>query len=58
MLVTLRSSFGLNAQILVQLPLANPSDSSSDQSDVVHHGLQEDSKEGLLYSGVFVEEAA
>lgn len=33
----------------------DPSDSSTNQSDVVHHGIQEGTTEGLLYSGVFVE---
>lgn len=38
-----------------QLPLADPADSLQDQGDVVHHGIQEGTTEGLLYSGVFVE---
>ncbi|KAI0775552.1 hypothetical protein BD413DRAFT_529338 [Trametes elegans] len=43
---------------VLKLPLVNPSDSPSDQNDVVHHGIQEGTTEGLLYSGVFVESAA
>ena len=41
-----------------QLPLVNPADSASNQNDVVHFGIQEGTTEGLLYSGVFVENAA
>ncbi|KAJ6489458.1 hypothetical protein DFH09DRAFT_1265819 [Mycena vulgaris] len=37
------------------LPLLNPEGSPTDQSDVVHHGIQEGTTEGLFYSGVFVE---
>ncbi|KAL0064289.1 hypothetical protein AAF712_008733 [Marasmius tenuissimus] len=40
---------------LLKLPLVNPADAPEDQGDVVHHGLQEGTEEGLLYSGVFVE---
>lgn len=40
---------------VLKLPLVNPEDSATNQNDVVHHGLQEGTKEGLLYSGVFVE---
>ena len=41
-----------------QLPLVNPADSPSNQNDVVHYGIQEGTTEALLYSGVFVEDAA
>jgi hypothetical protein len=40
---------------IIKLPLANPADSAANQGDVVHHGIQEGTTEGLLYSGVFVE---
>lgn len=40
---------------LKQLPLVNPTDTAQNQGDVVHHGIQEGTTEGLLYSGVFVE---
>ncbi|EDR13666.1 uncharacterized protein LACBIDRAFT_308894 [Laccaria bicolor S238N-H82] len=40
---------------VLKLPLVNPVDSAADQGDVAHHGLQEGTTEGLLYSGVFVE---
>ncbi|KAJ7819682.1 hypothetical protein B0H13DRAFT_1528661, partial [Mycena leptocephala] len=40
---------------VLKLPLVNPKDSSVDQGDVVHHGIQEGTTEGLFYSGVFVE---
>ncbi|KAJ7662289.1 hypothetical protein B0H17DRAFT_1144463 [Mycena rosella] len=40
---------------VLKLPLVNPADSAADQSDVVHHGIQEGTTEGLFYSGVFVE---
>ncbi|KAH9850153.1 hypothetical protein C2E23DRAFT_326878 [Lenzites betulinus] len=43
---------------VLKLPIVNPADSPADQSDVVHHGIQEGTVEGLLYSGVFVESAA
>ncbi|KAI8986158.1 hypothetical protein BD414DRAFT_416543 [Trametes punicea] len=43
---------------LLKLPIVNPADSPTDQSDVVHHGIQEGTTEGLFYSGVFVEDAA
>lgn len=42
---------------MIKLPLANPSDSAANQADVVHHGIQEGTTEGLIYSGVFVESA-
>jgi len=42
---------------VLKLPLINPSDSSADQSDVAHHGIQEGTVEGLTFSGVFVEAA-
>lgn len=41
--------------VTVQLPLVNPADTPTDQGDVVHFGIQEGTKEGLTYSGVFVE---
>ena len=41
-----------------QLPLVNPLDSSAEQNDVVHHGIQEGTTEGLLYSGIFIEKVA
>lgn len=34
----------------------NPADTPADQGDVVHFGIQEGTTEGLLYSGVFVED--
>ncbi|KAG6852300.1 hypothetical protein C0991_001114, partial [Blastosporella zonata] len=40
-----------------QLPLVSSADTPTDQGDVVHYGLQEGTTEGLLYSGVFVENA-
>ncbi|KAI0642914.1 hypothetical protein C8Q79DRAFT_916131 [Trametes meyenii] len=43
---------------VLKLPIVNPEDSPEDQSDVVHHGIQEGTTEGLLYSGVFVESAS
>ncbi len=33
----------------------DPQDSPAEQADVVHFGVQEGTKEALLYSGVFVE---
>ena len=49
------STFGLPALMLAsQLPLANPDDTPEEQGDVVNHGIQEDTLEGLRYSGVFV----
>ncbi|KAF7365705.1 Glycoside Hydrolase Family 131 protein [Mycena venus] len=44
--------------ILLALPLVNPKDLPVDQGDVVHHGIQEGTTEGLFYSGVFVEKSA
>ncbi|KAJ7200351.1 hypothetical protein GGX14DRAFT_552124, partial [Mycena pura] len=43
---------------ILKLPLVNPKDSPTDQSDVVHHGTQEGTTEALFYSGVFVERSA
>ncbi|KAF9450554.1 glycoside hydrolase family 131 protein [Macrolepiota fuliginosa MF-IS2] len=40
---------------VLKLPLINPQDSSEQQGDVVHHGIQEGTTEGLHYSGIFVE---
>ena len=37
------------------MPLVNPADTSANQGDVAHHGIQEGTTEGLLYSGIFVE---
>jgi len=42
---------------ILKLPLIDPSESPAEQSDVVHFGIQEGTKEGLIYSGVFVEKA-
>lgn len=42
-------------EALEQLPLINPSDPPEEQGDVVHHGIQEGTTEGLLYSGIFIE---
>ncbi|KAF7296348.1 hypothetical protein HMN09_01104900 [Mycena chlorophos] len=39
---------------VIKLPLVNPADTPSEQSDVVHYGIQEGTHEALLYSGVFV----
>jgi hypothetical protein len=33
----------------------NPDDTASQQSDVVHFGIQEGGAEALIYSGVFIE---
>ncbi|KAF8657321.1 hypothetical protein AX16_002243 [Volvariella volvacea WC 439] len=41
---------------LLKLPLVNPADSPQNQNDVVHYGLQEGTREALLYSGVFIED--
>ena len=43
--------------MIIKLPLVNPADPPADQGDVVHFGTQEGTTEGLLYSGVFVEDA-
>ncbi|KAI0694702.1 hypothetical protein C8Q76DRAFT_771909 [Earliella scabrosa] len=43
---------------VLKLPLVDSADTPEDQGDVVHHGIQEGTTEGLLYSGVFVESAA
>ncbi|KAJ8521706.1 hypothetical protein ONZ45_g1653 [Pleurotus djamor] len=40
---------------VLKLPLVDPNDSPEDQGDVVRHGIQEGTTEGLIYSGVFVE---
>lgn len=40
---------------VLKLPLVNPSDPANAQGDVVHHGIQEGTTEGLLYSGIFIE---
>ena len=40
---------------LKQLPLVNPLDTPDHKGDVVHHGIQEGTTEGLFYSGIFIE---
>ena len=40
---------------ILQLPIVNPADSTANQNDVVHFGIQEGTTESLFYSGVFVE---
>ncbi|KAF9649768.1 hypothetical protein BDM02DRAFT_3113217 [Thelephora ganbajun] len=40
---------------VLKLPLVNPSDPPEQRGDVVHHGIQEGTTEGLLYSGIFIE---
>ncbi|VDB91652.1 unnamed protein product [Peniophora sp. CBMAI 1063] len=40
---------------VLKLPLIDPKDTPSEQADVVHFGIQEGTKEGLSFSGVFVE---
>ena len=39
-----------------QLPMIDPSDTPADQSDIVHHGIQELLHEQYYYSGVFIED--
>ncbi|KIK69897.1 hypothetical protein GYMLUDRAFT_34291 [Collybiopsis luxurians FD-317 M1] len=41
---------------LLKLPLVDPDDTPTEQSDVVHFGIQEGTTEGVFYSGVFVED--
>ncbi|TFK70560.1 hypothetical protein BDN72DRAFT_887930 [Pluteus cervinus] len=41
---------------VLKLPLVDPADTPANQGDVVHHGTQEGSTEGLFYSGIFVED--
>ncbi|ETW82242.1 hypothetical protein HETIRDRAFT_451809 [Heterobasidion irregulare TC 32-1] len=43
---------------VLKLPLIDPTQTSAQQSDVVHFGIQEGTTEGLIYSGVFVESAS
>ncbi|TFK40502.1 hypothetical protein BDQ12DRAFT_647510 [Crucibulum laeve] len=43
---------------VLKLPLVNPTDPPAQQGDVVNHGIQEGTTEGLIYSGVFVESVA
>ncbi|KAF7798258.1 hypothetical protein EIP86_009475 [Pleurotus ostreatoroseus] len=43
---------------VLKLPLVDPTDTPEEQGDVVHFGIQEDTTEALLYSGVFVEDAS
>ncbi|KIJ59263.1 glycoside hydrolase family 131 protein [Hydnomerulius pinastri MD-312] len=40
---------------VLKLPLVDPSETPSEQADVVHYGIQEGDKEALTYSGVFIE---
>ncbi|KAI0058240.1 hypothetical protein BV25DRAFT_1290923 [Artomyces pyxidatus] len=40
---------------VLKLPLIDPSETPAEQGDVVHYGIQEGTREGLIYSGVFVE---
>ncbi|KAF9232191.1 hypothetical protein BU15DRAFT_90706 [Melanogaster broomeanus] len=40
---------------VLKLPLADPSEPASEQSNVVYYGIQEGDKEALTYSGVFIE---
>ncbi|KIM43056.1 glycoside hydrolase family 131 protein, partial [Hebeloma cylindrosporum] len=40
---------------VLKLPLVDPTDTPQNQGDVAHHGIQEGTTEGLLYSGIFVE---
>ena len=47
----------MNMLTFLQLPLIDPADTPSEQADVVHFGIQEGTKEGLFFSGVFVERA-
>ncbi|KZV71116.1 glycoside hydrolase family 131 protein [Peniophora sp. CONT] len=42
---------------VLKLPLIDPTDTPAEQADVVHFGIQEGTKEGLFFSGVFVERA-
>jgi hypothetical protein len=39
---------------VAQLPLVDPNDTPAQQVDVVHHGVQENTTEAVIYSGVFV----
>ncbi|KAJ4482474.1 hypothetical protein J3R30DRAFT_2179165 [Lentinula aciculospora] len=41
---------------LLKLPLVDPSESSAEQNDVVHYGIQEGTTEGLFFSGFFVQD--
>ncbi|KAG2139625.1 uncharacterized protein EDB93DRAFT_1163375 [Suillus bovinus] len=40
---------------VLKLPLANPDETTAQQGDVVHFGIQEGDTEVLIYSGVFIE---
>ncbi|TFY76498.1 hypothetical protein EWM64_g7514 [Hericium alpestre] len=42
---------------VLKLPLVDLTDTPAEQADVVHFGIQEGDKEGLIYSGVFVEDS-
>jgi len=41
---------------VLKLPLPDPKQSSAEQNDVAHHGIQEGTRERLIYAGVFVED--
>ncbi|KAF8316491.1 uncharacterized protein EI90DRAFT_232053 [Cantharellus anzutake] len=41
---------------VLKLPLADPRDTPAQQSNVPHHGIQEGTTEGLVFSGVFIED--
>ncbi|KAF5319950.1 hypothetical protein D9611_011074 [Ephemerocybe angulata] len=41
---------------VLKLPLVNANDPVDIRGDVVHHGIQEGTVEGLMFSGVFVED--
>jgi hypothetical protein len=40
---------------VAQLPLVDPADTLAQQADVVRFGIQENTTEAVIYSGVFVE---
>jgi len=42
---------------MVKLPLIDPTESPTQQADVAHFGIQEGSTDGLIYSGIFIEDA-
>ncbi|KAJ2933820.1 hypothetical protein H1R20_g3276, partial [Candolleomyces eurysporus] len=41
---------------VLKLPLVDPRDPPEVRDDVVHYGIQEGTVEGLMYSGVFIED--
>ncbi|KAG5652134.1 hypothetical protein H0H81_006210, partial [Sphagnurus paluster] len=43
---------------MLKLPFVDPRNAPAEQGDVVHHGVQEGTRERLIYWGVFVERAA